>query len=158
MAEFLNGLGAFYGVVVVIVVLMLLAVFWKRGRSGFIAYFKTGDGAGALASALKASAAIAIILMILFVGMKCAHADDEWFKWTDVYMGVDYTKKQSPQCNPGGVDDNFTSNLGVSQHIRDLGSEDVYLYGGWTHHSCVIGGDRNTFDGVGIGVNWRFNW
>jgi len=153
----MNNFIAFFGSIAVVASLLLGLVYLRTGGvSGFKAYFTTGEGKGAAASALLAIAVIAGIVLAMY--SVSSHAEkNKWFQYTDVYFGVDYTKKQSPQCDSGGADDRLTSNIGIRQHVVEL-ADDVDLLASYTHHSCVIGKDRNGYDGVGAAVNWRFNW
>lgn len=71
-----------------------------------------------------------------------------------MYAGLDQTFKQSPQCVDGGSDDRVTSNIGFKGwHTL---ADDVTLYAKYTHHSCAFSPDRNSYDAVGAGVEYKF--
>lgn len=74
-----------------------------------------------------------------------------------VFAGVDYTRKVSPQCVPGSMHDRLTSNMGMGLNMWQSPSRKVWLDLQWTHHSCVIGVDRNSYDGFGLRATW-FPW
>lgn len=74
-----------------------------------------------------------------------------------VFAGVDYTKKVSPQCVAGSFQDNLTSNMGMGLNLWQSPSRKVHVDVQYTHHSCVLGVDRNSYDGAGIRVMW-FPW
>lgn len=111
-------------------------------------------GKGALPSLLLA----VVVVIGLFLSISVAHAEDryetKWFDYTELFAGVDYTKKSSPSCDLGGVDDRLTSNLGVRQHIVTWKKVDVV--GQYTHHSCAIGEDDRQYDALGAQLVYRW--
>lgn len=74
-----------------------------------------------------------------------------------VFAGVDYTRKLSPQCVAGSMQDRLTSNMGMGLNVWQSPSRKVWLDLQWTHHSCVLGVDRNSYDGFGMRATW-FPW
>lgn len=159
MGEYLSNAVYFVGAILLFVAFLFLWVFYKVNYNvaSFKAYWTT-EGAGAIPSLVKALVLIVGITLVVFLSNKALAEEitpPDWFQYTAVYAGLDYTKNQSPQCENNSIDDRVTSNIGVRQHIYAWG--DVNLVGNYTHHSCAIGADRNTYDAVGLQVEWRFN-
>jgi len=83
----------------------------------------------------------------------------EWFKYFEVYAGIDYYQNQSPLCenNPQTNvtnDNQATSNMGFVANI----------YSGWldigakgTHFSCVWNKDDHTVNNFGFVVSKRWS-
>ena len=89
--------------------------------------------------------------MILF---GCANQDKgEWFDYGRIYMGVDQTRGQSPQCEDGGPSDKLTSNGGFEAGIYTLGRFGSYLK--YTHHSCAISPDNKSYDAAGFVIEYK---
>lgn len=148
----------FLTAMLLMVLCILGYLFYKVDFSAyeFKEYFKTREGKGATASALKALLGLSLIYFTLSAFE--ANADDEYFEYTEIFLGVDSTFKESPQCRSGSTDDKLTSNLGVTQHIYTWKDSNVFLTASWQHHSCVIGRDQNTYDAFGFKVTKRFDW
>lgn len=119
----------------------------------------------ALVTALLAPAAHAQVLQPLPQVPKAYTAKASWLdtryghflNHTYVFAGVDYTRKVSPQCVAGSMQDRLTSNMGMGVNLWQSPSRRVWLDLQWTHHSCVIGVDRNSYDGFGVRATW-FPW
>ena len=146
----------FLGTVVVIVVVALGFMAYKIGGiKEAIAYTEQREGKGVLGSMFLAIGVIGVILVVLVALSNEVKA--EWFKYTELYAGADYTFKTSPQCIAGDeIDEYLTSNIGVRQHIYT--KDRFSLIGNYTHHSCFIGVDSNGYDGAGIQAVYRVNW
>lgn len=159
MQEFLNDAVYFIALILLFVAFLFAWVLHKVNYN--IADFKAywgSQGAGAIPSLMKALLLILAVTFIAFIGNK-AFAEEEplpdWFQYTAVYAGLDYTFSQSPQCELSDIDDQITSNLGIRQHVYSWGN--VNLLANYTHHSCAIGRDRNSYDAAGFQIEWRFN-
>ena len=102
---------------------------------------------------------IAITSLVIFLFPNNANAnpfkDGSWFNDAGVYIGVDYTRKISPQCEPDGVDNRGTSNLGAWFNIWQDKTGTLRINSNYTHHSCYLGEDRNGYDGLGVQVEWK---
>jgi hypothetical protein len=127
--------------------------------------WKKSEGKGAIASALLGVgstmllAGILTILVAIFNPVKAESFSESlkggtWFNETSVYLGIDYTAKTSPQCVRGISDDRGTSNLGILQNIWMSKNKNFAWNFKYTHHSCVIGKDRNGYDGAGLQLVW----
>lgn len=156
MNDFLANAGVFLGVVLLFVVLMV-ADTWRRlddwSLSALREYFsKTEGGDGALPGIALAVAVPLLLALALTFFYSQARAGISYVDHTIIYAGLDGTAKQSPQCRSDGMNDRLTSNLGVKQHL--IGYKDVSIYGSYTHHSCAVNRDRNSYDGFGLQVQW----
>lgn len=139
----------FYIVALVLVVLGITA--YKIPVREWIPYFKTRTGLGIL-KGIVICIALGVALA-LFSGV--AKADKlEYFEFGEMFMGLDYTKKSSPMCEQGGVDDQWTSNLGLRFNVVNYGNAQVNAKA--THHSCMLGVDDRSYDALGVELVWRF--
>jgi len=156
--EFVNNAILFFGLVLALIYVWAFFSFGGKVMELF-GYIKTEVGRGALKSAGVAVGAILIISFLIFIIPNNAQAVElkkgTWFNDAGVYMGLDYTRKPSPQCRPESVDNRGTSNLGFKGNIWQSRSENIRVNAKYTHHSCFIGKDRNGYDGFGIEVEWK---
>jgi hypothetical protein len=156
MTYILASLTVFVSAILIIIALMLLYLFAKVGYSikNLRHHFSdSGEGRGALGGII----AFPIVLSLLAVLAFYMHnAEAQWFQYTEVYAGLDYTYKVSPMCHESHVDDRLTSHGGVRQHVYNFG-RDINLVGAYTHHSCAIGRDKYGYDALGVQVVWRFD-
>lgn len=124
-------------------------------RNGGLSYFKTAAGKNALPGMLIAVGAF--VALVIFTGDvfgdEIKSDEWEWFNSGGIHLGIDFTKDQSPQCDFNSIDNNGTSNLGAWMNIIEYGDTSVNLQ--YTHHSCALGVDRNTYDAMGISVRYK---
>lgn len=144
----------FTAIILVVIALVLLKTV---GIKQLTPWAKSKEGKGALASMVLG------VLVILAAGLFASKAQAKSVLDTDygyfinrayVFAGVDYTKKVSPQCVKGSQDDRLTSNMGFGLNLWDSPSRRVSLDLQYTHHSCMVGVDRNSYDGLGIKATW----
>lgn len=152
--------GLIFGSIILVVILIVITFGVKDIKS----WVKSKVGKGALASMLLG------VLVVVVVGTLVTFATG-WFNKANaesaldtkygyfmnnayVFAGIDYTKKVSPQCVAGSTQDNLTSNMGMGLNVWQSPSRKVHVDIQWTHHSCVLGVDRNSYDGAGIRVTW----
>jgi len=83
-----------------------------------------------------------------------ASAQGRWFTEAGVFIGLDSTLKQSPQCQVNAVDNRGTSNLGMFVNIWQSQSDRLQVNFKYTHHSCALGADRNAYDAFGVELRW----
>lgn len=160
MIDFIQNLGIFLSLILIIVAILFYVVWVKTGKDmeRFKAHFST-TGDGSLQSMLLAigviiGLAVAAFLFNLLLS-STVHAEPVWFEETTLYAGIDVTREWSPQCYPDKVvDDRLTSNIGVRQSIVRI--KDISVLGNYTHHSCAVGRDAYGYDGLGIQLEWRF--
>ncbi len=69
--------------------------------------------------------------------------------------GAGFLGSHKRQCVTQSTDDRLTSNMGFGLNLYQSPSRRVDVDMTWTHHSCVFGSDRNSYDGLGIKVVWR---
>jgi len=159
MIEFITEAFGAIATIIVVIVGYMAYVFVYKGKS--FKQWLGREGEGSVASAALGVGSVVLIAFILFVitsMFNTAKAESfkngTWFNDTSVFIGIDHTFKVSPQCVAGGTDDYGTSNLGVDQNIwRSVNSVfDINFQ--YTHHSCVLGKDRNGYDAIGIKFVW----
>ena len=150
----------FVGIIIAVVIAIVLL---RVGPQNLPAFFKTKDGKGAIASMLLGIGVIVVVGVLMALGNK-AHAQTStlldnryghFFNYAYTFAGVDYTRKVSPQCVAGSQDDRLTSNMGFGLNVWESTSRRVSMDLQYTHHSCVIGVDRNSYDGLGLRVIWK---
>ncbi len=125
------------------------------GIRGAKDYFKANPGV--LAGIVKFTGiAILITALFTFISPSKAHADDKgtWFAYGEAYVGLDHTKKVSPQC-VAGKDDKITSNGGIRVNFYQSYDKRFEFNGKYTHHSCAFSVDRNSYDGVGFELTYK---
>lgn len=141
-------------VALVLVILLAYMAYKLRGQS-WREYFSTRDGKGVLRGIVLAPIIIIVIGLILMLIPGGAEAQGRWFNDASVFAGIDYTKKQSPQCARNTTDNRGTSNLGLRLNVWESSSGNVRLNSKYTHHSCVLGKDDRQYDALGVELEWR---
>lgn len=156
----MNDAAIFVAIILVVIVLVLM---FGIDIKQLPAWAKTKDGKGAIASMLLGIGVIVVVGVLMALGNK-AHAQTNtlldnrfghFFNYAYTFAGVDYTRKVSPQCVDGSQDDRLTSNMGFGLNMWESKSRRVSMDLQYTHHSCVIGVDRNSYDGLGLRVTWK---
>lgn len=157
--------GLIFGGLILFVVFLILLL--GIGRKNIVPWIQSKAGKGALASMILGIAVIVVtgILVTLITGLFTKSNAESvldtrygyFLNNAYVFAGVDYTKKVSPQCVAGSFQDNLTSNMGMGLNLWQSPSRKVHVDVQYTHHSCVLGVDRNSYDGAGIRVMW-FPW
>jgi hypothetical protein len=159
--NFLNEVKIALIVTAIVILSAMIYVFVILGKS--FKGWRVKEGQGAAASAVLGVASIIALAFFLsvvgaFFGSSNAHAKTDmngtWLNDTSVFMGIDHTFKVSPQCVPGGTDDRLTSNLGINQNIFRTLNKVHSIDLRYTHHSCVLGKDRNGYDALGLNYVW----
>ena len=154
--------GLLFGGIILIVI--FLTIFFGVGKNNIIPWIKSKAGRGALGSMILGVVVVVVtgILVTVLTGLfNKANAqsslDTKYGSFLNnayVFAGIDYTKNLSPQCVKGSLRDHLTSNMGMGVNLWKSPSERVQMDLQWTHHSCVLGVDRNSYDGAGIRVTW----
>lgn len=99
------------------------------------------------------------LLFFLVSLFQTADASDfEYFTYSEIYAGLEVpvVNDISTQCYTSQVDDRLTSNFGAYQNI--IKYDDIEIGIQYTHHSCALGQDKNTYNGVGLHIRWRIHW
>lgn len=151
MNDFLINASIFLGGAVVIVTALFIYAYGVLGSIENVkTHFMKTEGKGALFGI-----ALAVLIPVLIAGVVTVAKADEvkYLQDTVIFAGIDSTKKLSPQCYEGGVNDRFTSNLGITQHL--VGYKDVSSHIMYTHHSCAINRDLRSYDAIGFRIEWR---
>lgn len=175
MNDVLSRLGAAVGpvfrtdlrlVVVIVLAVVSALILWRVGPKKVAAFFKTKDGLGIARGVVLGPVVIvviAVVLAVVFTLLLPSKARAEgfsvpgtWLNDSSVFMGIDRTKKLSPMCDPGGVDQYSTSNLGAKLNIWQSPSGNVRFNGMYTHHSCALNPDNRSYDALGVQVEWTF--
>lgn len=159
----INGL-IFGGIILVVIALVLI---FGIGPKNIIPWAKTKDGLGAIASMVLGVVVVTIagIIVTLITGFfqeskAQSILDTRYGSFLNnayVFAGIDYTRNVSPQCVPGSIRDHLTSNMGMGIGVWQSTDRIVNVDLQWTHHSCVLGIDRNSYDGIGIRATW-YTW
>ncbi len=140
----------------IIFTLAVLLTYRLRGQS-WRDYFSTKQGKGILKGIVLAPVAILAIVALIWLLSALfsqAHAQSRWFNEAGVFVGLDSTFKQSPQCVANNIDQRTTSNLGAWLNVWQSTSDRLQVNAKYTHHSCALGVDRNGYDAVGIEFRW----
>ncbi len=136
----MNGYTQF--AITMIVMLLAWLLLSLRGEN-IIDYFKTKDGLSILKGIV-----VVLVVMISVAMAKCAYAGD-FFTSGSIYAGLDYAFKQSPQCKSNGPDMRSTSNVGGRLNLY-RSSDKLFRFNlKYSHHSCFVNSDRNTYDAIG---------
>lgn len=155
------------GLIFVTLILIVIFAVIVFGVKDFKSWVKSKAGKGAISSMILG------VLVVLVTGVLVTFATGLFSKANAesvldtrygyfmnnayVFAGMDYTRKVSPQCVAGTTQDHLTSNMGMGLNVWQSPSRKVHVDLQWTHHSCVLGVDRNSYDGAGIRVTW-FPW
>lgn len=137
--------------IIATLVVMMLIVF--KSPKAILEYFKTKDGKGILKGIV-----LAIVFSLLLVVASVAFSDEEkgeWFAYGEVYVGMDRTNLQSPQCYSKGKDDKLTSNIGLKSNIYRSFDKKFEFNAKYTHHSCVFNRDNYGYDAVGVEFTYK---
>lgn len=81
--------------------------------------------------------------------------DLTYLNYAEVYIGMDYTNKLSPQCHKGQYSDRLTSNGGFRLNLIQTESRRVEVNTTYIHHSCAYNRDREQYDAVGLQMTWK---
>ena len=138
-------------------------ILWKIGPKNLPGFLRTKDGKGVAKGVILAPLIIIAVALLMFFAPSKSRAETKpldlsipgtFFNDASVFMGIDRTKKISPQCYSGGYDDRSTSNMGFRVNVWQSPSKNVRLNAQYTHHSCALNPDRNSYDALGIQVEW----
>ena len=145
-----NALNYLYGMLAMVAALFTYTAIKLGGVKKTITYFKDYHGKGIL-KGIVAAVIGTILLGVLITYAKDANA--EWGGKTGIYLGLERTLQQSPQCEKGAVDDRLTSNLGLTQEFYRSGN--VIVSGIFTHHSCALNQDSSSYNAFGLRMEWE---
>ena len=114
-------------------------------------YFSTREGRGILKGIV-----IAVTFLVVGAGITTllSGCSGTYLNDASIYGGLDYPRDPSPQCRQAGADDRSTSNLGLKLNLYQSETGLFRTNAKYTHHSCAFSPDRNTYDAVGIEVEY----
>jgi len=151
----MNDLMIFVGVMVVILIILFIIIMNKVGYSykALSDYIKKVEnktvwqaGGGIIAAMLAAA------FLVFMIGQVVAE-EGKWLDSGSVFIGIDYHNNGSVFCQDTGVNNELNSNLGANIEVYRYGNHS--LSGNYTHHSCAINPDVNTYDGAGFKYEWK---
>ena len=134
-------------------VLLLFLASRVGGINGVKKYF---DEHPKVQVGIVAFVVIGSIVALLFMSGKVSATEPEleWLPYGKVVLGIDNTFNVSPQCDPDGkISNRITSNGGIIVGLAKYGR--VEYTAKYTHHSCALNEDRNTYDAIGFSVEFR---
>lgn len=101
---------------------------------------------------------LAFLVVLVGAGLAIpvkADVKGEFFAYSEVYAGIDYTLDQSPFCRDGLYDDKATSNGGFRQNLWRSDNRYLHINFKYTHHSCAFNHDRPTYDAFGFEIKFQ---
>lgn len=135
--------------VIAIVAVGLVA---KVGPGNLKDFLATRNGKGILKGIVLAAAFAAVFAA---VGFLSGCAGGSYLNHASVYAGLEDTRQESPMCsNPNG--DQTTSNLGLRGSLYQSADERFSANAKYTHHSCAFADDGQSYDALGIELDYRF--
>lgn len=154
---YLSYLLAFFVIVFGIITFAAFVTF-KKSKQTFKDYTKSKEGKGGIASAALGVFSIVALSLIIYLLPNNANAsafeNGTWFNDAGVYIGLEYTKDQSPQCEDNSLDERGTSNLGLWGNVWQSRDETLRVNARYTHHSCFLGPDDANYDAGGVQLEW----
>lgn len=138
-----------------VVGLLLVALAWSiHALQGvdLVEYFNNRTGKGILKGIV-----IVICLacgLAITAGLLSGCTGGTYLNDASIFVGLDYTKNSSPQCELNGPDDRTTSNVGARVNLYQSADERFRINGKGTHHSCAYNSDRNTYDALGAELEY----
>ena len=97
-----------------------------------------------------------ILLAVLSLWVREANASQlTYFNYGEIYVGMDYNKRLSPQCERDGPNNRLASNGGVKVNLLRTSSRIVEVNSYYLHKSCAYNEDREGIDSFGFEVTWK---
>lgn len=149
-------LAIFIGVMVIILLGLFVIIMNKVGYSysALKEYIKKVENKTILQASAGIIGAMLVAAFIVFMFGQVVNAEEgKWLDTASVFVGIDYHNNGSVFCQDIGVSDELNSNLGANIEVYSYG--DHSISGNYTHHSCAINPDVNTYDGVGFKYEWK---
>lgn len=120
-------------------------------------FFRSEDGKGVWGGIVKFVAApLIIVLVVLYFWPAKAAAEGVWFKYAEIFVGLDYVKDNSPMCEKRGPNYRATSNGGAKINVFESADGKFSFNTKYTHHSCAFSPDSETYDAIGVEAVYRF--
>jgi len=142
--------------VMAVILLILFGIIIKRAGS-LKDYIRKVENKTPLQAALGIMGAMLFAAFIVFMlgqVIKAVKAEEiEWGYSGSVFIGIDYNKNGSVFCQDNGVSNELNSNLGANIGVLRYGNHSIS--GNYTHHSCALNPDVNTYDTPGFKYEWK---
>ncbi len=139
--------------IIITAVLAILFVF--RTPSNAKSYFLTESGKKVL-NGIVVFIVFGLFFALVFSNKASANEETgKFLAYGEVYLGMDYTGKISPQCYSDGPDNRLTSNGGLRVNIFQSHDKRFEFNTKYTHHSCAFNADRESYDAIGIEFSYR---
>jgi len=133
------------------ITVIVLLTLWAALRLRHISiadYFGSTEGKRILRGI---AVAVVFILGMAFLG----GCTGNYITGASVYSGLDYPRGTSPQCKKNGADDKSTSNFGAKVFLFESNDSKWKTNLKYTHHSCAFSPDRNTYDALGVELEYQ---
>ena len=138
--------------VMAVILLILFGIVIKRAGS-LKDYIRKVENKTPLQAALGIMGAMLVAALIVFMIGQAVAEEGKWLDKGSVFIGIDYHKDGSVFCQNNGVSDELNSNLGMNIEVYSYGNHSIS--GNYTHHSCALNPDVNTYDGAGFKYEWK---
>ena len=139
--------------VMVVILLILFGIVVKRAGS-LKDYIRKVENKTPLQAALGIMGAMLFAAFIVFmIGQVVKAEESKWFDTGSVFIGIDYHNNGSIFCQDIGVSNEMNSNLGMNIEVYSYGNHSIS--GNYTHHSCALNPDVNTYDAAGFKYEWK---
>ena len=139
--------------VMAVILLILFGIVVKRAGS-LKDYIRKVENKTPQQSALGIMGSMLLAAFIVFMIGQVVKADESaWFDKGSVFIGIDYHNNGSIFCQNAGVSNEMNSNLGANIEVWRYGNHS--FSGNYTHHSCALNPDVNTYDSPGFKYEWK---
>ena len=151
----LNNLLIFIGIMVVILIVLFIVIMNKVGfrYSALKDYIKQIENKTVMQAVIGIISAMLVAAFFVFMIGQAVAEESEWLYGGSVFVGIDYNIDGSVFCQDAGVNNELNSNLGANIGVYRYG--DHSISGNYTHHSCAINPDVNTYDAAGFKYEWK---
>lgn len=147
-----EGIGSSLQFLLAVVSLVMGGVCLKIGLGNVRGFFSTDDGRRIVKGIVMAGA---FVLIFVVIGVVAGCAGGTYLNWASVYAGLEDTKQNSPMCSDR-EGDQTTSNIGLRGSFYESADKWFSANGKYTHHSCAFADDGESYDALGIELDYRF--
>lgn len=143
---------AYAGLLGGLVLALLVFAFYKAewSKEQFMKNWYAAEGKKK--SVFVGAATIILIPVLIGIVLHTANAETKYFDGAKVFVGLDSTPVHNAFCQKTGASDRISSNMGFVQNIATTTDFNIGMK--YTHHSCAISPDVNTYDAIGIVIEW----
>lgn len=142
----------FIGVMLAILAVLFIIIMSKVGFSytALKDYIKKIENKSVLQAVTGIISATAVVAFFVFMIGQVVAEESKWFDTGSIFVGIDYHQNGSVFCVGDGK---LNSNMGAAIEVYQYG--DHSMSGVYTHHSCAINSDVNTYDAIGFKYEWK---